>query len=404
MSKLSAISIFTGSGGLDYGFEAAGFCTRVAVECDPTCVATLSRNRRWQVIDEPIETVLSEDLLYQGGVSPGEADILIGGPPCQPFSKAAYWATGQSRRLRDPRANTLEQYLRVLEDARPGAFLLENVEGLGFRGKSEGLELIKRGLNRINAKHGTNYRAAIAVLNAAEYGVPQMRRRLFVVGSRDGTEFVFPTPTHHDSSRGEGADPYLTAWDALYDIPEPNDEALRVRGKWADLLPSIPEGHNYLWHTERGGGAPLFGWRRRYWSFLLKLARNRPSWTLPAQPGPATGPFHWNDRRLSFSEMKRLQTFPSSIDLHGSYSEVQRQLGNAVPSLLAEVIAKEIKRQFFKGRRTSGQLKLAIPRATHPPSAHLIVKQVPRKYLAKSGQHSAHPGTGRGFRALQRVS
>jgi DNA (cytosine-5)-methyltransferase 1 len=118
---------------------------------------------------------------------------LIGGPPCQPFSKSGFWATGSTKRLSDPQASTLENYLRVLEEARPRAFLLENVEGLGFRGKDEGLRYIRSRLEEINSQQGTNYTAFTAVLNAVDYGVPQLRRRLFVVGARDGSAFFVPT-------------------------------------------------------------------------------------------------------------------------------------------------------------------------------------------------------------------
>ena len=82
----------------------------------------------------------------------------------------------------------------------------------------------------------------------------------------------------------------------------------KAAGKWAGLLPTIPEGENYLFHTRLGGGRPLFGYRTRYWSFLLKLAKDEPSWTLQAHPGPATGPFHWANRPLTVQEMLRLQS------------------------------------------------------------------------------------------------
>src|SRR6185369_15502643 len=104
------------------------------------------------------------------------------------------------------------------------------------------------------------------------------------------------------------------------------------------LLPSIPEGENYLHHTPRKGGLPLFGWRTRYWSFLLKLAKNQPSWTIQAQPGSAIGPFHWQNRRLAWQEMAALQTFPREFEIASSTVEIQRQIGNAVPSLMAEIL------------------------------------------------------------------
>lgn len=171
-----------------------------------------------------------------------------------------------------------------------------------------------------------------------------------------------------------------------------------MRGKWADLLPSIPEGQNYLWHTDRGGGLPLFGWRRRYWTFLLKLAKNRPSWTIQAQPGPAVGPFHWNNRRLSMRELARLQTFPDDVVISGKHASVHKQLGNAVPSLLAEVIGREIRRQLFGEKRVSQTPKLLPPdRGTAPAGEN--VHTVPRRFRQLMGEHSAHPGTGKGNRA-----
>jgi DNA (cytosine-5)-methyltransferase 1 len=339
--------VFTGVGGLDFGFEAAGFETAVAVEMNAACCRTLRLNRRWPVIERDIHEITSKELLETAKLKEGEADVLIGGPPCQPFSKSGYWARGDAMRLDDPRSDTLTAYLRVLRDAQPKAFLLENVYGLAYRGKSEGLDRILAGVDQINREAGSRYRPVWQVVDAASYGVPQHRERVLIVASRDGKQFNFPQATHskHDDLLlGADLKRFRTTWDALGDLPERlNDPALEVRGKWADLLPSIPEGENYLWHTARGGGMQLFGWRRRYWSFLLKLAKDRPSWTIQAQPGPATGPFHWTNRRLSAQELCRLQTFPDDLQFDCSRNEVQRMLGNAVPSLLAEVIAREIR-------------------------------------------------------------
>jgi DNA (cytosine-5)-methyltransferase 1 len=401
--KLTAISLYTGAGGLDYGFEAAGFSTAAAVELDETCVRTLKQNRRWPLISDAIEKVTTADLLSKSGLRAGEADILIGGPPCQPFSKSGFWASGDTRRLADPRANTLTSFLRVLEEARPRAFLMENVEGLGFRGKDQGLQYIESQLAEINRRQKTKYRPSTALLNAADYGVPQLRRRLFIVAARDGTQFEFPEATH--APLEETGTPkkaaYRTAWDAIGNVRPLKSEDLKVRGKWADLLATIPEGQNYLWHTERGGGEPLFGWRRRYWSFLLKLAKDMPSWTIQAQPGPATGPFHWQNRRLSAGEMARLQTFPKDIAFAGSYADVQRQLGNAVPSLLSEVLAREISSQLLK-RPIAGKLQLAIGQSRTAAPKPEKLKRIPQKYLELRGTHAAHPGTGKGYRATSR--
>src|SRR6185436_5258983 len=238
----------------------------------------------------------------------------IAGPPCQPFSKSGYWARGDSRRLGDPRAHTLEEFLRVLDEARPRTFLLENVRGIAYSLRDEGYRYLLDEIRRINKRRGTKYDPTPSFLNAASYGVPQLRERFFLVGARDGRRFRFPVPTHAHGG-ANGLLPFRTAWDAIGDLENaiPFGDSVAAEGKWAGLLPSIPEGENYLWHTDRGGGLPLFGWRTRFWSFLLKLAKNRPSWTIQAQPGPAVGPFHWKNRRLTVRELCRIQTFPDDV-------------------------------------------------------------------------------------------
>jgi DNA (cytosine-5)-methyltransferase 1 len=403
---LKAISLFTGVGGLDFGFEAAGFETAVAIEMDAVCCRTLRLNRAWPVIERDVHEVTSKELLRTAKLKPGQADVLIGGPPCQPFSKSGYWARGDAMRLDDPRADTLMAYLRVLRDAQPKVLLLENVYGLAYRGKSEGLDRVLAGIEQINGATGTKYRPAWQVIDAAKYGVPQHRERVFIVASRDGKEFRFPKVTHgevNDLLLGADLEPYRTTWDALGDLPDrPNDLSLRMTGKWADLLPSIPEGENYLWHTPRGGGMPLFGWRTRYWSFLLKLAKNRPAWTIQAQPGPATGPFHWTNRKLSSQELCRLQTFPEGLQFDCGRNDVQRMLGNAVPSLVAEVIAREIRGQLLGKPMKSAKLRL-LPRRRDPMPLPERVLKVPSIYHSLAGEHADHPGEGLGNRARQRV-
>lgn len=392
---LSAISLYSGAGGLDFGFEAAGFRTRVAIEWDADACTTMRANNRWPVVERSIYEVPSSEILEIAKLKKGEADVLIGGPPCQPFSKSGTWKRRDTKRMSDPRANTLNAYMRVVEDTLPKAFLLENVEGLAYKSKAEGLEYLLGQIEDINRRTGTNYKPHCSVLLAADFGVPQLRSRFFLIAGRDGQDFVFPEPTH-----GEGRpEPHRTAWDAIGDVTPGEHESLAMQGKWAELLPSIPEGENYLFHTDRGDGEPLFGWRRRYWSFLLKLSKSLPSWTIQAQPGPAIGPLHWDSRYLSMRELCRIQTFPDDISIVGNRRAVQKQVGNAVPSLLGEVLARQIRVQLLGKRNPRGGLKLLPPVRTPVPEA-VAPMPVPKKFLELRGDHSPHPGTGKGYGAL----
>lgn len=395
---LNVISLYTGVGGLDFGFHAAGFRTALAVELDPVCCETLRSNRDWPILEGDINTFTSRKIMQVAGLKKGEADILIGGPPCQPFSKSGYWVKGDSSRLDDPRANTLTAYLRVLRDTQPRSFLLENVKGFAYRGKDAGLQYILDGVNQINKVAKTNYQVSWQVLNAADFGVPQIRERVFLVASRDGRKFNFPKPTH-----GEGRnEPYRTAWDAIGDLPgDPNDASLIIRGKWAKLLHSIPEGENYLWHTPKGGGEPIFGWRTRYWNFMLKLAKDLPSWTLQASPGPSTGPFHWRNRLLSPKELCRLQTFPEDLVFSTTHRNIQRMVGNAVPSLIGEILASAIRDQLLLKPKKKDTLILMPPRRADIPVPERVLR-LDRSFEVLINDHPDHAGEGLGPGALAR--
>ena len=387
---------------------------------DDDAVATVRRNRDWNVLHRRIENVENDELLREGGLGEGEADLLCGGPPCQPFSKSGFWFRGEAQRLADPRAATLDHYLRVLRAAQPRAFLLENVPGLAFSKKDEGIVLLRKTIEKINREVGTNYTMSAAQLNTVEYGIPQMRERVFVVGHREGIRFRFPAPTHARPPRTDmagtgkqhrqpelplGLQPPRTTWDAIGHLEDDDRPDLATTGKWADLLPTIPEGHNYLFHTDRGGGLPLFGWRRCYWSMLLKLAKSRPSWTLTAQPGPAIGPFHWKSRRLSAAELCGLQTFPRDYSIVGGVRAAHRQLGNAVPSAMVEVLGLAIRRQLFGDETAVPATPSLLPgRAAETPPPEPPLPVTHEKYLTLVGDHAPHPGTGKGRGALRRAA
>jgi len=141
-------------------------------------------------------------------------------------------------------------------------------------------------------------------------------------------------------------------------------------------------------------GLPLFGWRTKYWNFLLKLAKNEPSPTVQASAGPATGPFHWENRRLTARELARLQTFPDSWSFAGSPHRQEMQIGNAVPPALAEFIALELRRQFL-GERVRRRARL-IPRRRSQVGASTRPMPVPTCYRHLEANHPPHPGTGQG--------
>lgn len=194
---LKALSLFTGMGGLDFGFEAAGFTTIAAVEADPAVAATIRLDRKWEVLQESLDPRRAAGICASAAIQDaGPIDIVIAGPPCQPFSKAAYWREDGASGLDDPRSKTLSAFLRVVALVRPRAFLLENVPGFAAPGHSGGLDRVLKGVARMNGLLGMRYQVRWAKLNAADFGIPQIRERLFLIAADDGREFVFPKPTH----------------------------------------------------------------------------------------------------------------------------------------------------------------------------------------------------------------
>jgi DNA (cytosine-5)-methyltransferase 1 len=342
MSELPAISLFSGAGGLDLGVERSGYKVRVSVEYDADASETLRRNFPEAVVLEgDIGALSTRTILSAARLRKGEAELLVGGPPCTPFSKSGNWLE-YKRTGNDPEASLLDEYLRVLDDARPRAFILENVFGLAY--KNHNATWYERLLRRSQA---LKYKVEAKVVLAADFGIPQIRQRVFVIGSLDKKP-EFPLPTHsgpHETRKAldESLPRHVTAGEAIGDLADRDDLAEpeeEVNGKYGHLLPEIPPGDNYLFFTEkRGHPRPLFGWRKRYWSFLLKLAPDRASPTIQAQPGPYVGPFHWNNRRLRQPEIKRLQRFPDEYEVFGSRRSAQVQIGNAVPPDLAAQIS-----------------------------------------------------------------
>jgi DNA (cytosine-5)-methyltransferase 1 len=370
---------------MDLGLSRAGFEAIDCIEVEPDAVESIRRNRSslTDIAPADMNQICPSSYRRSLGLRRKELDVLAAGPPCQPFSSAARWAKSAWRGAKDPRAHCIDAFFALMEELLPRVVIVENVPGF-VRGEKSMMSALREALSRINSRNRVSYALQCAELNAAHYGVAQHRRRAIVIVTRDGSQVDWPEATYRDKP--------VRAYDALRAL-ELEDKP-RARGKWADLLPSIPEGHNYLWHTDRGAGRNLFGYRTRYWSFLLKLAKAEPSWTLSAQPGPSTGPFHWENRPLAIAEALRLQSFPASYKVAGSYRVQLKQVGNATPPLLAEVIGRRIGEDLF-GLSYDAPPTLRITRAREIPPRH-PVRAVHKKYISQEKVHQAHPGVGLG--------
>lgn len=383
--RLTVLSVFSGAGGLDVGLEGAGFESVGALEIDATARRTLALNRpNWPLLGDgdvnSASTWLSPARL---GLQPGELSLIAGGPPCQPFSMAAQWSATARQGMQDLRAQTLHGTLRLVESFLPRAVMLENVQGF-VSGSNSAMPTLENFVLELRRRGSGNYRIVHQLLNAADFGVPQNRKRVVLLLLREDVLWDWPEPSH--SSRK------VTSWDALHDLPEPI-EPPRPAGSWTELLPLIPEGWNYQWLTSKGGGPELFGYRTKYWNFLLKLDKSRPSWTLPASPGPSTGPFHWDNRPLTIAELKRLQSFPDDWDFVGSHRAQVKQLGNATPPLLAQEIGLALAARM--GNAGPAILKPRDFSVVDPqPSRH--VDSIPKHLIPSVGSKMPHAGAGRG--------
>lgn len=358
-AKRTAVSLFSGAGGLDIAGELGGFETRAAVELDPIARQTLLTNDHWftrlseDVLFEDIVTLNYDELLEAAALESSEVDLVHGGPPCTPFSKSGYWLACK-RAGEDPKASLLDNYVEAVKSVRPRAFLMENVYGLAYNNHNRAIyERFKAAIR------SAGYSFDSKIVLAADYGVPQLRQRLICVGVRgdlldipsDLWRFDWPEESHdgpHERrvDRNGASRPHMSAREALADLSDddnPFEPEEVVTGTYATELQEVPPGDNYLYFTEkRGHSQPRFKWRSRYWSFLLKLHPDRPSPTIQGQPGPWVGPFHWEGRRLRVAEVKRLMTFPDDFVVCGNRRSQQLQLGNAVPPLMGKALLDQM--------------------------------------------------------------
>lgn len=348
----NVLSIFSGGGGIDCGFKKAGFDICLSTDFWKIACDTLERNSVGKlVVCDDIRNVNYADSLAKIGLQLSDIDVLVGGPPCPAYSKSRFYRTNKKRALEDENAFTLYEYFRALNEIRPKVFFFENVFGFIYKPHRAAFDLLREKANEYG------YDITYKVVNTANYGVPQMRERFLCVGIKknEGLPFVFPDETHYDPQKAVEPNcgdkkPWVTCQEAIGDLdyPLPEDEKMQAGAKHKDLLKLVPPGDNYLYFTaERGYPEPIFKWRSRYWSFLLKLSPDRPSWTIQASFSSNMGPFHWRNRFLRINEIKRLQTFDDSYELCGTFVDQWRQVGNAVPVRMAQIIAAEIRNQYF---------------------------------------------------------
>lgn len=334
-APIKTLSLFSGGGGLDIGFHDVGFNIIKMIEVDSRFAETLKVNfssegsyQEGEVICADIREFYPSDDL--------KVDMIIGGPPCQTFSAAGRRAAGVSG-LDDPRGNLFREYVRILEKLKPKAFLYENVYGIIGAQKGRPWHEI------VSAFRSIGYLISYRILDTADYGVPQHRERLIIVGTRE-KEFRFPRPTHGPDSLDQR--PYYTAELAIAGVQDEKPGV--VGGRYGQLLLDIPPGLNYSFYTEKmGHPQPLFAWRSKFSDFLYKADPELPVRTIKASGGQYTGPFHWENRPFSLSELKRLQTFPDSYTIAGGQLVAVEQIGNSVPPQFGRILALAVLEQVF---------------------------------------------------------
>lgn len=355
-----SISLFTGAGGLDIGMEQAGFHTVSIVEKEPDAAKTVVLNRPYlNNTARDIQNITTQDLLEEGGrvldlgrpLRPGEVDLVTGGPPCQPFSTA-----GKRGSVIDPRGSLFMDFIRIVAEVQPRFFVMENVKGLlsapirhrPHLERGEGCPALELDEMRgaaigvvLAEMKQLGYRIVYNLLEAADYGVPQNRSRVIFIGSRDGESVTFPLPTH--SKNGAPLPKWRTLKDALIGLEDPQPEYSAYSENRLKYLRLLKSGQNWRYlpnelKKDAMGGAYESGGGKV--GFYRRLSWDKPSPTVTTSPHQkATDMCHPEELRpLSIRECAKIQTFPDSWVFYGSIASKYRQIGNAVPVVLAKAI------------------------------------------------------------------
>lgn len=330
----TALGLFVGGGGLDLGFRQAGFRLLAASDNEPAAQATHQAN--WPDVPFILEDVRTLSLARIAEATKGHRpDVIIGGPPCQGFS------TLGDRVSADPRNDLVNAFIRIIDGLRPQAVVIENVRAIATEYKGRYRDYILERLSDIG------YHSNFAILNAADYGVPQLRRRaIFVAFADPRVTYDYPEPTH-----GPGKLTYATVGNAIMDLSSLGDEvanhsALRHSEKVVERYQLIPEGGA----IPPADQLPEHIRRKNFGSTYKRLHRDSPSLTIV--PGNNALPVHPTlNRSLTPREAARIQTFPDDYVFVGDRRRQCILVGNAVPPLLGRVLAKSIwdKIHPFKG-------------------------------------------------------
>lgn len=344
--------------GLDLGLEASGFHSLAFVEYDQAAQQTIQTNlqrlNRQAAVFSDVRQVTAQDLLQATGLRKGEVALVSGGPPCQPFSTA-----GKREAINDPRGSLFRDFVRIIDGLQPRFFVMENVRGL-LSSAIKHRPIKHRATDALDPDEepgsafrvvlseleGLGYRMVHGLLNAADYGVGQVRERVIILGSRDHEDIRLPAPTH--SSSGLKLPRWITlrqALQGLHDLqpqfpvyPESRAKYLRLvpeGGNWRDLPAQlIPEAMGGAYHSSGGKVG-----------FYRRLAWDKPSPTITTSPAQkATDMCHPSELRpLSVRETARLQGFPDDWVFCGTLADQYRQIGNAVPVQLGLAIGQSLR-------------------------------------------------------------
>ena len=335
---MKIISVFSGCGAMDLGFKKAGFETILASDKWDIACHSLSNNKLAnKVICDDIKNL--DFKKYKKTI-----DGVIGGPPCQPYSQTRHYLTEKKKGFDDSMSGyTVPQFLRVIKEVSPKFFFFENVDGFFYKTHKFELDYF------LHESKAMGYNTSYKVINTANYGIPQTRKRFICIGTLNKfPKFIFPKETHSSKSDEKiNLKPWVTCQESIgeFDSVLDSEKNKVPGGKDKELFKSIPPGDNYLYYTKkRGCKDPKFEWKSRYWTFLLKLSPDRPSWTIQANTSENQGPFHWKNRFLRIEEIKRIQSIDDNFILEGNFKEQWKQVGNAFPTLMAETLAREIKK------------------------------------------------------------